>query len=372
MSSRARRLLLGVPLLLALLVAGAYFLLDAWLESAGGRRAVERALEERIGLPVTLQGEFSVMLIPDVGVSGTALVVGEPGPATEVMRSQEYAVSLALAPLLERRLVIRSVQFSGGMLQLERWPEAEEPAPGSNSTGIQLPEIGRLRIRDFEVRVTASDDAPYLLRELDIEGFAAGRSAAFELEVEAFGRWAGSLEWNPGPATLEVSATGAGPWAGEARVQAEMGLVSGGGGVEVNWTVAPAAPRAGVDIRASFRYTSAASGLRIDELRVVAGQLVIAGQGCLISQDPPQLHLELVSDRVDFDSLPDMDTFSGNRKASGMEGEEPVSAPGDVGGLDINIRLSATEMSAGDAVAREAVLQLGGVPDCAGPGRAPN
>jgi hypothetical protein len=92
----------------------------------------------------------------------------------------------------------------------------------------------------------------------------------------------------------------------------------------------------------------------------------------LISQDPPQLHLELVSDRLDFDSLPDMAMFSDQWKASGIEGEEPLSAPGDAGALDINIRLSATEMLAGDAVAREAVLQLGGVPDCAGLDRAPN
>jgi hypothetical protein len=34
-------------------------------------------------------------------------------------------------------------------------------------------------------------------------------------------------------------------------------------------------------------------------------------------------------------------------------------------GLDLNIRLKASEMLAGGAVARQAVLQLGGVPDCA-------
>lgn len=371
MSLRAR-MLLAVPLLLVLLAAAAYYLLDAWLESAGGRRAVEQALEERIGLPVTLQGEFSVMLIPAVGVAGTALVVGEPGPAQEAMRSGEYAVSLALAPLLERRLVIRSLRFSHGTFHTGRWSQGGASAAGPGPAQLELPEIERLEIRDFEVRVAAGDDRPYRLRELDIDGFAAGRPAAFELEVEALGRWAGSLAWSPGPALLDVSATGSGPWAGELSVRAGLGLAGGDGRVEVNWAAAPAASGAGVDIRASFRFASVAMGLRVDDLRIATGQLAITGQGCLIGEDPPQLHLELVSERVDFDSLPDIAALGGAGDAPGMAGAEPSSAPDAPGGLAFNVRLSAPEMSAGGALAREAVLQLGGAPDCSVLERVPN
>lgn len=372
MSSRARTLVLAVPLLLVPLAGAAYYLLDAWLESAGGRRAVERALEERIGFPVALQGEFSVMLIPAVGVAGTALVVGEPGPAREVMRSGEYAVSLALAPLLERRLVIRSVRLGNGMFHAERWSRGGASVAGAAPAQLQLPEIVRLEVRDFEVRVAAGDDRPYRLRELDIEGFAAGRPAAFVLEVEALGRWAGSFAWNPGPATLDVSATGSGPWAGELSVRAGLGLAGGDGRVDVNWTAAPAASREGVDIRASFRFASVAMGLRVDDLQIATGQLAITGQGCLIGEDPPQLHLELVSERVDFDSLPDIAALSGAGAAPGMAGAEPSSAPDAPGGLAFNVRLSAPQMSAGGAVARDAVLQFGGAPDCTGAERVPN
>jgi len=190
-------LLISAGLLLALLFLAAYLLVDAWLEGAGGRRALERALQDRIGLPVRLDGEFRVVLLPSVGVSGTALVVGEPGPATELLRSDSYAVSLALEPLFHRRLSIDSVEFGNGTLHLERWPESEAPSTRAPQSTVQLPEIERLEILDFKVFAAADGDQPYLLRELSIEQFAAGRASAFRLEVEDYGAWDGSLTWDP-------------------------------------------------------------------------------------------------------------------------------------------------------------------------------
>jgi uncharacterized protein involved in outer membrane biogenesis len=118
MTTFTRRLLLFVPAALLLLFAAAYLMLGAWLESAGGRRAVERALAERLGMSVTLQGEFDIMLLPSIGVSGTELVLGPPGPASELARSREYALALALGPLLERRLLIQSIALDGGRSSL--------------------------------------------------------------------------------------------------------------------------------------------------------------------------------------------------------------------------------------------------------------
>jgi len=366
--SGALKWLLVLPLALVLLVVAAYFLLGVWLESAGGRQAVERALAERIGLPVTLEGEFDVMLLPAVGVAGTGLVVGEPGPATEVLRRRDYAVSLALAPLLERRLSIESVRFEAGLFHLGRWTGPRAAAPASAPADIGLPDIERLEIRDFDVMVSAGDGQPYRLRELAIEGFAAGRPASFVLEVEAAGRWAGNIHWRREPATLDLAATGVGPWPGEVRLTAELGLVSGEGAVTADWVGAPLASAAGFDLRVSFVYASAGSGWRIDDLRLAAEPLLVTGEGCLVGEDRPQLHLDLLSERLDLDDVPDLGAFTGAGQAMGREpvsaeGPGPAATPQDAG-LDFHLRLSAAELVAGEVVARDAVLQLGAAPDC--------
>jgi hypothetical protein len=375
MRSGALKWLLALPLALVLLVVAAYFLLGAWLESAGGRQAVERALAERIGLPVTLEGEFDVMLLPAVGVAGTGLVVGQPGPATEVLRSREYAVSLALAPLLERRLSIESVRFEAGLVHLGRWPEAGAAAPGSAPADVRLPDIERLEIHDFGVIVSAGDDQPYRVRELAVEGFAVGHPASFVLEVEDAGRWAGSILWRQETATLDLAATGTGPWPGDVRLTAKLGLVSGEGAVTADWVGAPLVSTAGFDVRVSFVYASAPSGWRIDDLRLAAEPLLVTGEGCLVGEDRPQLHLDLLSERVDLDDLPDLGAFTGTMQAmdgeqagtKGASAEGPGQAPTpDDAGLDFHVRLSAAELVAGEVVARDAVLQLGAAPDCSG------
>jgi hypothetical protein len=58
---------------------------------------------------------------------------------------------------------------------------------------------------------------------------------------------------------------------------------------------------------------------------------------------------------VDADALPDW---------AALTGPTETEAADTAVGLDLNIRLKAAEMLAGGAVARQAVLQVGGVPDC--------
>ena len=350
-----RRLLLALPVLLALLFAAAWLLVDAWLEGAGGRHALERALQDRIGLPVRLEGEFSVMLLPAVGVAGTALVVGEPGPATELLRSDRYAVSLALEPLFHSRLLIDSVEFGNGTLHLERWPKSETPAAGEPQTTIQLPEIERLEIRDFKVFAAADDDQPYLLRGLRIEQFAAGRASPFRLEVQGFGAWDGSLTWGPERSALDVTAVGAGFWSGEIRLQVAASLDAGKGKLTADWAGGTADSGRGRNGQLALDYELAAGGVRLRAIRLAAEPLLVEGEGCLLAGERPALHLELAAERVDADTLPDWTALTGPMDTAGAD---PAA------GLDLNIRLKASEMLAGGAVARQAVLQLGGVPDC--------
>lgn len=355
MRAGTRRLLLALPVLLALLFLAAYLLVDAWLEGAGGRRALERALQDRIGLPVRLEGEFRVMLLPSVGVSGTALVVGEPGPATELLRSDRYAVALALEPLFHRRLLIESVEFGSGTLHLERWPESEEPSTGAAHSSVQLPEIEHLEILDFKVFAAADGDQPYLLRELGIKQFAAGRASPFRLEVQDYGAWDGSLTWDPQRSALDVTAAGAGFWSGEIRLHARALLDAGTGNLALDWAGGAEDSGRGREARLSLTYALVAGGVRMHGIRLAAEPLLVEGEGCLLTGARPALHLELAAGRVDADALPDW---------AALTGPTETEAADTAVGLDLNIRLKAAEMLAGGAVARQAVLQVGGVPDC--------
>jgi hypothetical protein len=352
----ARRILLLLPLLLAMLFAGAWLLLDAWLESAGGRQAVERALQDRIGLPVRLQGEFSVMLLPSIGVSGTELLVGDAGSAGEVATAGEYAVSLALLPLLERRFVIRSVTFAAGSLYLARWPGSGPDATGGSA---ELPEIERLEIRDLRIFSAGPTDAPYLLRELSIERFAPDRASPVHVESADLGSWAGALTWQPGRAALGLEVVGSGPWPGriDLRIVALMDVASGT--LAGDWVEGTADREAPPTARLSLDWKSAPGGLRLEGIRLVADPLLVEGKGCLLTETSTELHLDLVAERVDVDTLPDLSAFAGSA-------EPAPTAPDSASGLDVNLRLRAAEWLAGGAVARQAELQLGDVPDCSG------
>jgi hypothetical protein len=356
--SAARRLLLVAPLAVALLFAVAYLLVDAWLESAGGRHAVERALAERIGLPVRLDGDFNVMLLPSVGVSGTELVLGEPGPATEVARSHDYAVTLALAPLFESRLLIESVRFTDGVLHLGRWPgrsaAAGTPLPGAPV----LPDISELAVRNFTLAAGDGADSAYLLKELSIEEFTPGWPAPLRLELEGFGEWTGNLAWQPERATLAVNASGRGPWPGELRARAEWRLNEGAGDVAASWIDGPFG--SAVEPRLALAVASLPAGLRVQAAQLEADALRVAGDGCLLTGRTTALHLELASDRLDVDALPDLAALAAPPSAEGA-GQASAGWPE---GVDFNVRLSVGELLAGGAVARQAVLRLGGEPDC--------
>lgn len=356
MSAAGRWFLLGIPLALAVLFSVAWLLVDTWLESAGGRQAVERALADRIGLSVRLEGDFHVMLLPSVGVSGTVLVIGEPGPATELARSEEYAVSLALAPLLDGRVLIESVRFSDGILHPGRWPDPAALPDSSPQAALVLPDVRELAISNFRVIVGEDGTEPYLLRNLSIEEFAAGRATPFRLEVEGFGDWSGNLTWRPDQAHLALAASAAGLWPGELNLRAEARLDDATGTLELRWAGAPYP----AEPQLTLTYASQPAGLRIEQLRLVADPLRVGGVGCFLIGDRPALHLDLSSERIDADALPDLSILSTEEPSAGNN--QPAAAWPE--GLDLNVRLSVGELLAGGAVARGAALRLGGEPDC--------
>ncbi len=83
-----RKVWLVALVALVLLFPGLYWFADAWLESSGGRQMLEQELGARFGMSVRLEGEFDLMLLPDIGVSGTRLVIGGDTNPGFVFREQ--------------------------------------------------------------------------------------------------------------------------------------------------------------------------------------------------------------------------------------------------------------------------------------------
>lgn len=369
MKTLTRRLLLLAPVALMLLIAGAWLLLDFWLESAGGRRAVERALGERLGMPVTLQGSFDIMLLPSIGVSGTELVLGPPGPASELGRSREYAVALAVLPLLDGRLLIESLALSGGRVFLERLPAGNSKTPGGPAP-LLLPEIRDFSLSDFEIVTAGSDEAGVLLQAFELEDFAADREAPFRLAVEGYGSLDGQLRWDAQRSAVTLDAAWMGLLSGQLRLRIDARLAAGSGTVHATWAPA-AAPAANstatpttaeevsdTEIRLVLEYALAPGGARLAGIGLAAAGQSAIGAGCLLWQDELSVNLRLESSRIDFDAFPALPSLAGDAAGPSNGASEP--------GSPFNLRLAAAEARAGGAVARDAVFLLGVEPDCAG------
>lgn len=361
MKAAIRRLLLFLPVLLVLLFAGAYLLAGAWLESRGGRQAIEQELSRRLGVPVNLQGDFSIALLPSVGVAGTELVIGEPGAASELGRSAEYAVELAVRPLLHGTLVVESFRLAGGRLYLARLPPGDgaAPDPDGKTPPPGLPDIGSFTIRDFEI-VTAGDSR-ILLQEFSLKGFEPGRPAPFHLAVADYGVLSGSLDWRAPASELLLSAAWSDYLPGVLQLRLRAGLAASDGDLQADWLAPGDAADAPASIRMAAGYELRPSGIGFPDFRLDAGAQYAAGDGCLVFGDTPALHLDLASPRIDLDALPDLSALA----AFGGGGAEEEGVASD-SVVSFNLRLRAAEARGAGAVAREAVLQAGGEPDCSG------
>jgi uncharacterized protein involved in outer membrane biogenesis len=282
----------------------AYWLADTWLESTGGRQLLERVLSERIGMNVRLMGEFDLMLLPAIGVFGTGLVIS--GPESEFARSEEFEISVALRPLVDRKVLIEWVRMTGGHIYPDRYARINESSknrkePGDRAAGVVLatkssfPEIQELTIRNFQIVWPGEEETRLKVRELTVSGFADNRETPFALEIENLVAVDGKLRWDNSQSLIH------------------------------------------------FR------NLQLD----LAGQRV-SGDGCLYLQAPGSLHFELQAGVFDLDAfrenLPGM---------GGGTGEGTANLP-----MDIRGRFTAEELSVSGAIARGVVFSLGGEPAC--------
>jgi hypothetical protein len=187
-----KRIALLLVFLLSLPFA-VYWLLNAWLESSGGRQMLEQELSGRIGMSVRLAGDFDLMLLPQVGVSGTRLLIGGAADSPDLFALfGEFEISVRLKPLFQRQVVVEWIRLTGGRV----YPERYRPAVSAvDPVATRLPEIRELALRDFEI-VLPGDQEPLRLTSLEITDFAEQRQTAFALEVESLATAVGWLLWD--------------------------------------------------------------------------------------------------------------------------------------------------------------------------------
>jgi len=195
-----KRSLLLVVLLL-LLPVGLYWLADVWLESSGGRHMLEQELGARFGMSVRLKGKFNLMLLPNIGVSGTEVVIGgEADPDAFFADGRKFEVSVALKPLFHRQVVVQWIRLTGGRIYPGRYSQSASQA---GSTATQLPEIQELDLRDFRIMLDENDTNSLRIKKLTVSEFAERRQAAFSVEVEDLLAAEGWLLWDTAQSKIQ-------------------------------------------------------------------------------------------------------------------------------------------------------------------------
>jgi uncharacterized protein involved in outer membrane biogenesis len=345
--------LIAVPVLLMAALVLFYLALDTWLESAGGKGALEKTLAKKTGMPVRLGGEFDVILFPVIGVSGKRLEVGGDAHGPFLV-SGSYELEIALGPLLDKRLLIESVHLQDGTVFTERY--SRETSFGDNGEDAgPLPEVRRLSLQDFQLVAGATDRAALKIRQLDISDFAAGRPTPLTAELDDLGRIEGELTWLSDAQRIEVRAGLAGWPPGAVDIDARIDLQTRA--VDLAARFDPATAGDPVDLAVAISPQGdrwILSGLRLER-----GEQLVSGSGCLLQGNPASLGLELKAGSLDLERL-----------AAGLEtpgqGGEVDSEPSPGLALEWNMRLVVEELRARGAVARRAVLNVGAGRACTG------
>jgi hypothetical protein len=355
---------------------------DNWLESSSGRKQLETALSQSLGMPVHLLGEFSIRLLPSVRVMGTELLVGEP--ATPFVQSDSFSVEVALLPLLDRKLHVLALSAQQGSMNLHQTPAPKSSSGKGETAPFELPRIERLILEDFSVDL--SGDSLHV-SHFELGEFQAGKKSSLSLELslanemsqnvrlvaqttllvnsaltllewninaleihtgqQSFTAIAGAFSWQGASHLLEGkldwNRTDAGDWG--LAVSMDTGQMFGS--VALDYFPQGDQDKAGA--RLDFRQTR--QGLEFPRIELSYGDQQAAGSGCLLTGESIALDLSLASDYLNLDSIETL--FSGN--GSGGSTELP---------FDLNLVFSAREIHAAGAIVYESEIRAGKPPDC--------
>jgi hypothetical protein len=201
-----RRLLLLLLAVILFTPPIANWAIDAWLESSGGRQILEKNLSERTGMNVRLGGEFDLMLLPAIGVSGTDLAIESASALGPLASSAEYEISVALRPLFDGLVLIDWIRLSGGEIHPDRYRPAVSATVSAEAGPVRIPEIRELTIRDFKVVLPGGGAEEIRVAVLEVSDFADSTSAPFLLEIEGLVSAQGRVVLDMSKSSLEFHA----------------------------------------------------------------------------------------------------------------------------------------------------------------------
>ncbi len=389
-------ILVPLTVLIAVIIAG--MLADAWLESAGGKSAIESRLSRSLNLQVSLGQEFDLRLFPSLAIAGSGLRVSSPG-AVELAGFERYALSLNLPKLVKGDIEVTAVNLVNGFVVLEALPASNNAGKEKSSRAARaLPDIGTLELENFSIFSDNPHGDPLAtIGHLSISDFRPGKEthlstllrlpAGLALELEAIV----VLEQAAGGLDLQVDVIRIQPGRSIEVGAVDFGAVTGGrfrwregsrfSLVGVNWShesrgslqfdarydaaertgliefeltlVRPVGDAARPDetLRGRMSLNYGDSILFAPEIEVeILGQQ-INGHACMPLVPPTSLHVQLHAGKLDLDRL----------QAWVPRGGADAGPP-DVPWL--NLELFVEELRYKSVLAEVVHLQIGGPVEC--------
>ncbi len=140
MQKPLKYILIAVAVLLALLLAGAAFL-AATFNPNDYKPQIIRLVQEKTHRTLTIPGNIKLSFFPKIGADLGKLAISTPDSNAEFASVEHAKVSLALLPLLSKRLVVDRVTIDGLRTSVTRFKDGStsiddliKPAGGASST----------------------------------------------------------------------------------------------------------------------------------------------------------------------------------------------------------------------------------------------
>ncbi len=382
-----------VPLMMAVVLFLVVLFADDWLESKAGTSKLETALANSLGMPVSLRGDLSISLLPSVGVDGTELSIGATAGGRSFIESSFYHVDIALLPLIDGKLRILSLSAKDGTLDMAQYQSPDKNSETGSSEEIRLPEIERLEIENFRIKLPGKADNSLLVHNLELLDFRAGQASPLQVTASLQSRQTsvssisidsrltvqagasqlllellelgvesavaelqginGHLSWSADSRLLTAELVWPGDGRGPLRLSSSHSTASYKGDVRLEYA------GVGMDVLAIELVGMEAAGQGIDfpAIQVSLGSQQVTGSGCLLTEEPVSLNFLLESEYLDLDQIGPL--FAGGGSQTGDAPEMPLELPIEVNGL-----LSAREVHSAGVTAYQSEIRIGRDPDC--------
>jgi len=386
MKTAMRRLLWILPLFLLVLFLLLGVVADAWLESSGGRKMLQRELGKSLGLPVRIGADFHLEFIPRLQISGRGLEIGQPGKAGLWVVCDGYTVAIELAPFIHREVSIANVDLRGGTAGFNSAGYEAEAETAGIGQEFNLPQVALLAISDFRI-LLEQQDRSFLIKRLQLTNFQPGRAAGFYIDAG----WIDGQEEKAGlslrgglqvgaslSSSLEVremmvnlggtALTGlTGEWQFDrptARLKGRMVWKQAPHAAELQLELASMTPPTGaVHARyqrattepssLSVRFTFLPEHVLLQNLVVELAGQSIGGDGCLLLSEEPVVNLSLQAEDLDLDRV--YSILPANEDGSAELPFVPA------------IRLDVRKARYAGADAADVTVHIGADPDCGAP-----